>query len=33
MAIKVIPLDHKIDSLRTYRIDPDPNETVTKVFE
>lgn len=33
MAIKVIPLDHKIDSLRAYRVDPDPNETVTKDFE
>ena len=33
MTIKVIPLDHKIDSLRAYRIDPDPNETVTKDFE
>ena len=33
MSIKVIPLDHKIDSLRAYRIDPDPNETVTKDFE
>ena len=33
MAIKVIPLDHKIDSLRAYRIDPDPNETVTNDFE
>ena len=33
MNIKVIPLDRKIDSLRAYRIDPDPNETVTKDFE
>ena len=33
MAIKVIPLDHKIDSLRAYRIELDPNETVTKDFE
>ena len=33
MTIKVIPLDHKIDSLRAYRIDPDPNETVTKLFD
>ena len=33
MAIKVIPLDHKIDSLRAYRIEPDPNETVIKDFE
>lgn len=33
MNIKVIPLDYKIDSLRAYRIDPDPNETVTKDFE
>ena len=33
MAIKVIPLDHKIDSLRAYRVDPDPCETVTKDFE
>ena len=33
MAIKVIPLDNKIDSLCAYRIEPDPNETVTKDFE
>ena len=33
MAIKVIPLDHKIDSLRAFRVDPDPNETVAKDFE
>ena len=33
MIIKIIPLDHKIDSLRAYRIDPDPNQTVTKDFE
>ena len=33
MAIKVIPLDRKIDSLRAFRVDPDPNETVTKDFE
>ena len=33
MTIKVIPLDHKIDGLRAYRIEPDPNETVTKDFE
>ena len=33
MAIKVIPLDHKIDGLRAYRIEPDPNETVTEYFE
>ena len=33
MTIKIIPLDHKIDSLRAYRIDPDPNETVTKLFD
>ena len=33
MTIKVMPLDHKIDSLRAYRIEPDPNETVTKDFE
>ena len=33
MAIKVIPLDHKIDSLRAYRIEPDPNETVAKDFD
>lgn len=33
MAIKVIPLDHKIDSLRAYRVEPDPNKTVTKDFE
>lgn len=33
MAIKVIPLDHKIDSLRAFRVDPDPGETVTKDFE
>lgn len=33
MTIKITPLDHKIDSLRAYRIDPDPNETVTKLFD
>lgn len=33
MTIKVIPLGHKIYGLRAYRIDPDPNETVTKDFE
>ena len=33
MTIKIIPLDHKIDGLRAYRIEPDPNETVTKYFE
>ena len=33
MAIKVIPLDRKIDSLRAFRVDPDPNETVTKDFD
>ena len=33
MAIKIIPLDHKIDGLRAYRIEPDPNETVTEYFE
>lgn len=33
MTIKIIPLDHKIDSLRAFRIEPDPNETVTKDFE
>ena len=33
MAIKIIPLDHKIDSLRAFRIEPDPNETVTEYFE
>ena len=33
MTIKIIPLDHKIDGLRAYRIEPDPNETVTKDFE
>ena len=33
MAIKIIPLDHKIDSLHAYRVDPDPSETVTKDFE
>ena len=33
MAIKIIPLDHKIDSLRAYRIEPDPNEAVTEYFE
>lgn len=33
MAIKIIPLDHKIDSLRAFRVDPDPSETVTKDFE
>ena len=31
--IKVIPLDQRIDSLRAYRIEPDPNETVAKDFE
>ena len=33
MAIKIIPLDHKIDGLRAFRIDPDPSEIVTKDFE
>lgn len=33
MTIKVIPLGHKIDGLRAYRIKPDPNETVTNYFE
>ena len=33
MAIKIIPLDHKIDGLRAYRIEPDPNEAVTEYFE
>ena len=33
MTIKVIPLDHKIDSLRAFRVDPDPSETVAKDFE
>ena len=33
MTIKIIPLDHKIDSLRAFRVDPDPNETVAKDFE
>lgn len=33
MAIKIIPLDHKIDGFRAFRIDPDPSETVTKDFE
>ena len=33
MTIKVIPLDHKIDSLRVFRVEPDPSETVTKDFE
>lgn len=33
MTIKIIPLDHKIDSLRAFRIDPGPSETVTKDFE
>lgn len=33
MAIKVIPLDHKIDGLPAYRIEPDPSETVTDDFE
>ena len=33
MAIKIIPLDHKIDSLRAYHIEPDPNEAVTEYFE
>ena len=31
--IKVIPLDCRIDSLRAFRIVPDPYETVTKDFE
>lgn len=33
MAIKIIPLDHKIDGLRAFRVEPDPSETVTKDFE
>lgn len=33
MAIKIIPLAHKIDSLRAFRIEPDPSETITKYFE
>lgn len=33
MTIKVIPLDNKIDSLRAFRVEPDPNETVAKDFE
>lgn len=33
MAIKIIPLNHKIDGLRAFRVDPDPSETVTKDFE
>lgn len=33
MAIKIIPLDNKIDGLRAYRIEPDPNEAVTEYFE
>lgn len=33
MAIKIIPLDHKIDGLRAFHVDPDPCETVTKDFE
>ena len=33
MTIQVIPLDHKFDSLRAFRVDPDPSETVTKDFE
>lgn len=31
--IKIIPLDHKIDDLRAFRIDPDPSETVTMDFD
>ena len=31
--IKIIPLDHKIDGLCAFRVDPDPCETVTKDFE
>ena len=31
--IKVIPLDCRIDSLRAFRVVPDPYETVTKDFE
>ena len=30
--IKVIPLDHKIDSVRAFRVEPDSNETVTNDF-
>lgn len=33
MTIKVMPLDHKIDSLRAFRVEPDPGETVTEYFE
>lgn len=33
MTIKIIPLDHKIDSLRAFRVEPDQSETVTKDFE
>lgn len=33
MTIQIIPLDHKIDGLRAFRVDPDPRETVTKDFE
>ena len=33
MTIKILPLDHKIDSLCAFRVVPDPNETVTKDFE
>ena len=33
MAIKIIPLDRKIDGLRAFRVDPDPSEIVTKDFE
>ena len=33
MTIKIMPLDHKIDSLRAFRVEPDPKETVTKLFD
>lgn len=33
MTIKLIPLDHKIDSLCAFRVEPDQSETVTKDFE
>lgn len=33
MAIKIVPLDHKIDGLRAFRVDPDPSEIVTIDFD
>lgn len=33
MTIKIIPLDHKIDSLCAYRVVSDSHETITKDFE